>query len=315
MSQLPLALRRFAGVLQVRVQAPEVVDLVQIAKDWPQALAVRLLAALPIATLVASFQAIPSLAAAARVSQLLRIAGLDDATGEHIFKSLEALHAVNPARAFTLRRAMEWEAQDSVFWPEKNDWPAEEAERVVAIALTAEQGWKSLPLPCIYRLPAPVDYPDYWPELPTSLPTPPLPEALSEMPHTTLRAAIEWLHLWRLDANCANEIRAAVPSALFDEWIAALDAATDPAAEAPLPRDIVLFEHLTEQHDGTLSLLEIDALLKGVSEPADEDDFAYDQEGRVLIRKAVVGWMEKTSIATPTALKLGTSLSSSTRLA
>jgi len=301
MSQLPHALRCFVAVLQTRAQSPEAFDLVRVVQEWPRALAVRLLAALPVATLVAGYQAIPSLAAAARVGQLLRVAGLDDATGEHIFRSLEALHAVNPARAFTLRRTMEWEAQDSVFLPDKNDWPTEEAERVVAIALAAEQGWKSLPLPCIHRLPAPEDYPERWPEPAPTLPTPILPEALSEMPHTTLRAAIEWLHLWRLDANCANEIRAAVPSALFDEWIAALDAATDPAAEAPLPRDIVLFEHLTEQHDGALSLLEIYALLKGVNESQEDDDwFSYDAEGRECIRRAVLGFLGNAGVVSGT---------------
>ena len=80
MNALPLLLRYFIAVLHIRVHPPEVVNLVQIARDWPPALAVRLLAALPTATAVASFQIIPSLRDAARVGQLLRIAGLDDAT-------------------------------------------------------------------------------------------------------------------------------------------------------------------------------------------------------------------------------------------
>lgn len=297
---LPLSLRCFAAVLHVRAQAPNVVDLVQIARDWPRALAMRLLAALPMATAVASFQAIPCLRDAARVGQLLRAAGLDEATDAAIFKQLQALHAANPARAFTLRRAMEWTVQDTVFWPNRNGWPEDEAERIVAIALAAEQDWKRLPLPCIHRLPAPEDHPVRWPVHPAALPALDLPDSLSAIPNTPLRAAIEWLHLWRLDAGGADQIRSAIPQPMFAEWIAALDAATDPKVAIPLPKDIVLLEHLTDQHEDCLSLLEIDALLKGVSEPVDDHgDSVYDEEGRLMIRNAVTGWLKKAGIALP----------------
>lgn len=297
MSELPLSTRCFAAVLQARAQAPAVIDLVQIATAWPRPLAMRLLVALPVETAVASFQAISSLEDAARVGQLLRVAGLDDTTGEAAFKLLKALYAINPARALTLRRAMEWEAQDKAFWPEDKDCPADSTECAAAVAVIAESTWASLPLSCIHRLPAPEEYPDIWPDRNEPPPHFALPESLENFTNDPQRAGIEWLHLRRLDAALADEIRAGLPSAAFDAWIAALDAATDPKSTALLPKDLVLLEHVAERHENFLSQIEVDALLRGVSDPPESDEvMAYDEEGREMIRKAVAGWLEKAGI-------------------
>jgi hypothetical protein len=257
----------------------------------------RLLVALPVETAVASFQAIPSLRDAARVGQLLRVAGLDDTTEEVTFKLLKALYAINPARALTLRRAMEWEAQDKAFWPAGKDWPADATECAAEVAVIAENSWASLPLPCVHRLPAPKAHLDVWPERNEPPPSLALPESLGNLPNDPLRAGLEWLHLRRLDAALADEIRASLPSTVFDAWIAALDAATDPKSTAPLPKDLVLLEHVAERHENFLSLLEVDALLRGVSDPAESDEvMEYDEEGRRMIRKALAGWLEKAGI-------------------
>lgn len=297
MSELPLSTRCFAAVLQARAHAPEVIDLVQIATAWPRPLAMRLLVALPVESAVASFQAIPSLADAARIGQLLRVAGLDDTTDDAAFNLLKALYAINPARALTLRRAMEWEAQDKAFWPASEDWPADATGCAAAVAVIAESSWASLPLPCIHRLPAPKEHPDIWPDRNEPPPRLALPESLENFTNDPLRAGIEWLHLRRLDAALADEIRASLPSAGFDAWIAALDAATDSKSTALLPKDLVLLEHVAERHENFLSQLEVDALLRGVSDPPESDEvMAYDEEDRGMIRKAVAGWLEKAGI-------------------
>lgn len=297
MSELPLSTRCFAAVLQVRAQAPAVIDLVQISTAWPCPLAMRLLVALPVETAVASFQAIPSLEDAARVGQLLRVAGLDDTTEDAAFKLLKALYAINPARALTLRRAMEWEAQDIAFWPAGKDWPADATECAAKVAVMAESTWASLPLSCIHRLPAPKEHPDIWPDRNEPPPRLALPEPLKSLPNDPLRAGIEWLHLRRLDAALADEIRASLPSAVFDAWISALNAATDPKSTALLPNDLVMLEHVADSRDNFLSQLEVNALLRDVSDlPESDEVMAYDEEDRGMIRKAVAGWLEKAGI-------------------
>jgi len=297
MSELPLSTRCFAAVLKVRAQVPAVIDLVRIAIAWPRPLAVRLLIALPVETAVASFLAIPSLKDAARVGQLLRAAGLDDASEDATFKLLKALYAINPARAWTLRRAMEWEARDKAFWPAGNNWPADATECAAEVAVMAENSWASLPLPCVHRLPGPKEHPDAWPDRSEPPPSLALPESLVNLSNDPLRAGIEWLHLRRLDAALADEIRANLPSAVFDAWIAALDAATDPQATVRFPMDLLLLEHVAEQRENFLSQIEVDSLLCGVSGPAeDEDSMGYDESVRERIRKAVAGWLEKAGI-------------------
>jgi hypothetical protein len=152
-------------------------------------------------------------------------------------------------------------------------------------------------LPCIHRLPAPKEHPDVWPERNEPPPSLALPESLENLPNDPLRAGIEWLHLRRLDASLADEIRANLPPAVFDAWIAALDAATDPKSTALLPKDLVLLEHVAERGDIFLSQLEVDSLLRGVSDPPESDEtMEYDEESRAMIRKAVAGWLEKAGI-------------------
>ena len=300
MSAWPLAARCFAALLQLRARPPAEVDLVRIAANWPPALASRLLVALPAETMIASFMAIPSLHDATRVAQLLRIAGLDRATDDTTFEHLKALHRSNPARAFTLRRAMEWEARDNALWPAIENWPEDPAERTSAVAMMAEATWASLPMPCVHRLPRPDDHPDAWTAPNAPLPELELPQSWNECSLAPLRSGIEWLHLWRLDAPAADAIRSALPTESFAAWIAALAAATDPRAGEPLHHDLVLLEHLVDQHEGTLSLLEIDALLKGVSDPAeDETLYNYDGAGRKIVRDAVNSWLEKAGFAIP----------------
>jgi hypothetical protein len=298
MTAWPLAARCFSALLQVRARPPAGVDLVRIAMTWPPALASRLLVALPAETMVASFMAIPSLHGATRVAQLLRSAGLDRATDDTTFEHLMALHRSNPARALTLRRAMEWEARDSALWPAVKNWPEDPAERTSQVAMMAESTWASLPMPCVHRLPRPDDYPDAWTAPRAPLPELELAQSWKECSLDPLRSAIEWLHLWRLDAPSADAIRSALPTGHFDSWIAALAAATDPRADEPLQRDLVLLEHLVEQHEGTLSLLEIDSLLKGVSDPEeDENLYSYDGAGRKVIQDAINSWLEKAGVA------------------
>lgn len=296
MSKHPIALHCFVALLDAFARPPAPFDLGQLVRSWPPVLAARLLAIVPGDTFIAACLVLPDLKTAVQLAQVLRHAGLDGLNDERIFKHLEALHARNPARAFTLRRAMEWSVQDTAFWPERHDWPSDANARAVEVALLAERDWINLPLPCVHRLPAPGDNPDVWPEAAQTLPVLSLPEQVDPA-HDCLRAGIEWLHLWRLDAELPQSIRAAVPAETFTAWIGALDRATRPEATKPLHRDMVLFEHLAEPHADALSLLEIDALLKGVSEPAeDEDWFGYDAEGRVYIRDAVRGWLDKAGV-------------------
>ncbi|GAB1394888.1 hypothetical protein MASR1M60_30520 [Rhodocyclaceae bacterium] len=242
-------------------------------------------------TAIASYRALSSLRDASWVAKLLRFAGLDDGTDDTVFRQLEALHASHPARAFTLRRAMEWEARDTALWPARKDWPEDPTERAVEIALAAEQDWADLALPCKHHLPAPQEHPEHWTRRVDPLPALTLPDSIDWQVIDGLRASIEWLHLWRLDSTLANQVRAALPGGVFETWLAALDAATDPQATFPLPRDLVLLEHL-QKDKNSLSLLEIDALLKGVSDlPEDESLIGYDAKGRQCIRDAVVWWL------------------------
>jgi hypothetical protein len=264
---LPITVRRFAALLRVRTAQPtQALDLADLAATWPRSLAVRLLVALPVETAVASFLALPNRLAAAQVGQLLRAAGLDEATDKRVFRQLKALYDVNPARASTLRRDMEWEDRDAVFFP---------AERLaignepfaVHLALLADDVWEDLPLPCTHRLPAPCENPDAWPATSIALLPFPLPDswadALADLSSDPLRAGIEWLHLWRRDATVADEIRAALPASISDGWIAALLAASDPQATAHLPYDLVLLEHLWEEHSDFLSQMAIFAQSPG----------------------------------------------------
>jgi hypothetical protein len=298
-----IPLTDFAGhfivILLLRHDPPALVDLASVARTWPRALAVRLLASLPMDTAIASYRALSSLRDASWVAQLLRFAGLDDGTDDTVFRQLEALHASHPARAFTLRRAMEWEARDTALWPTRKDWPADPTERAVEIALAAEQGWADLALPGKDHLPAPQEHPDHWERRVDPLPALTLPDSIDWQAIDGLRASIEWLHLWRLNSTLANQVRAALPGDVFETWLAALDAATDLQATCPLPRDLVLLEHLQEDKN-SLSLLEIDALLKGGSDPPeDESLMGYDAKGRQCIRDAVVWWLGM-AVSSPT---------------
>jgi hypothetical protein len=290
--------RRFAALLRVRTAQPaQALDLADLATTWPRSLTVRLLAALSVESAVASFLAVQNRLAAAQVGQLLRAAGLDEATDKRVFRQLKALYDVNPARASTLRRDMEWEDRDAVFFPAERLAYGDES-LAVRLALLADEVWEELPLPCTHRLPAPSENPDAWPETSIALLPVPLPdswaETLIDLSSDPLRAGIEWLHLWRRDATVADEIRAAIPTKLSDGWIAALLAATDPLATAPLPYDLVLLEHLWEDHSDFLSQIEVDALLRGVSDAPVEIDFCdYDEKGRGLVHKAVLAWLKR----------------------
>ncbi len=294
---------RFIAILLLRHNPPALVDLSSVARTWPRALAVRLLASLSIDTAIASYEAIPSLPDAACVAQLLRFAGLDDGTDDIVFRQLKALHERQPARAFTLRRAMEWEVRDTALWSARKDWPEDLTERAVEIALVAEQDWANLSLPCKHHLPAPQEHPDHWAEHVAPLPALIFPDSINWQAIDGLRAGIEWLHLWRLDSTLANQVRAALPADLFKAWLAALNAATDPQATCPLPRDLVLLEHLQDgrANGDFLSLLEIDALLKGVSDPVEDESLLdYDPKGRQSIRDAVAWWLDM-AVSYPTA--------------
>lgn len=286
------AARCFAIVLRLHRDPPAIVDLAAVAHAWPRALATRLLAALPVETAVVSFCGIANLRDAVVVAQLLRFAGLDDATDEVVFTQLRALHERQPARAFTLRRAMEWAARDTVFWPDGTTWPDDPARRALAVALAAERDWQTLSVPCMRRLPSPREFPDRWPEHSEPLPPLVLPDAPDAGAFDALRAGIEWLHLWRLDATLADGIRAAF-AGVFDAWLAALDAATDPHAIHRLPRDLLLLEHLWPDLEG-LSQLEVDALLNGVTEVSKDEPFRDCDPGwRKSIRHAVSWWLGK----------------------
>jgi hypothetical protein len=290
---------RFIAVLLLRHNPPALVDLSSVARTWPRALAVRLLASLSIDTAVASYEALWGLRNTFYVAQLLRFAGLDDGTDDIVFRQLKALHERKPARAFTLRRAMEWEVRDTTLWPARKDWPEDPVERTVEIALAAEQDWANLSLPCKHHLPTPQEHPDHWAKHVDPLPVLILPDSIDCQAIDGLRACIEWLHLWRLDSTLANQVRAALPADLFETWLAALDATTDPQATCPMPRDLVLLEHLQEDSN-SLSLLEIDALLKGVSDPVEDESLLdYDPKGRQSIRDAVTWWLDM-ALSSPT---------------
>lgn len=297
----------YAALVAMHRAPPANVDLAHISRYWPRPLAVRYLNGLPTAAAVASLLALPNRFETARVAQLLRALALDEATDTATSELLEELAKVNFSRAATLRRDMEWEARDEAFFPiellcqRTNCKTREELvylgdELPLHLATLADECWdRLLPMPNLYRLPAPGVAPDSWPPLPEPLPLPLQPEAIPDDANSQLRAGIEWLHLWRMDAELAERIWHAVPQAQAQRWIEAVKSATDPTGTAPLPRDIALLEHLMEGRDGFLSQIEVDALLKGVTDPVEDKLWQhYPEEVRLKFQEAVKAWVEKT---------------------
>ena len=289
--------RCFAAILALRaapssysVASP--LDLAGIVRQWPHFLAMRFVSGLPTDCAVASLQALPNRFETARVGQLLRVMALDKVADSFVGRALSALAEVNFARAATLRRDMEWEAQDAVFFPADCVLPGEELP--LHLAVLADKVWDDLSLPCIHRLPAPEDHPDTWPEPAAAVSLPELPESIPSGSAWNLRAGIEWLHLWRLDAALAEAVWHAVPAAQTEEWIAALLDAIRPDNTQRLPYDLVALEHAMDEHEGILSQLEVDALLRGVCEPPEKDGSQfYSEEARRTIQNAVTGWLER----------------------
>ena len=287
---------RFAALLRLHADTPGLIDLEDLVQHWPRPFALRLLAALPPSVFIASCLALPTPLAAARVAQLLRAGGLDAATAETVFDRLHALHAEAPARAFSLRRMMEWQARDTAFFAPDATWPDDETARAAEVALSAEADWETLPLPCIYRLPAPQTVPDAWTASPPITPLP-LPTTWLET-IDPVRAGIEWLHLARLDPATGQEIAANLPPGTTQTWLACLQALVAPDAQAPIPLDLASLEHLwANEHSGTerlLSQMEVDALLRGVSEEVPDDGYFHhaSPEARASIGQALTGWAE-----------------------
>lgn len=289
--------RCFAAVVALRAAPPTfsceaALDLAGIAREWPRPLAVRLLAGLPTRSIVAGLLALPGRFETARVGQLLRVAAMDGAINTAVDQALRALAKINFARAATLRRDMEWEAQDAVFFP-VNQMPPDD-EIPLHLAVLADTLWDDLPLPCIYRLPAPKAHPDTWSETAVAVAPLKLPESISNDPAHQLRTGIEWLHLWRLDAALAETVWQSVPAAQAEEWVTALRQATQPDSGERLPYDLVVFEQVMDERDNFLSQLEVEALLSGVCDPAEDDEFRlYTEDARGLIQAAVKMWLAR----------------------
>ena len=285
--------RYFAAILALHTTPPECVDLPSIARDWPRPFALRLFASLPTACAVTSLLALPNRLETARVGQLLRDAALDKATDDAVSKSLSALAEINYPRAATLRRDMEWEARDAAFFP-SDLLPHAGADLPLHLALLADDLWNDLLLPCYYRLPAPKDYPDVWPETSDAILSPNLPEFITDIPIQRLRAGIEWLHLWRLDPALAEAVWQSVPIGQAESWISALLESTRPESTERLPYDLVVLEHVLEDRESFLSQLEVEALLRGVCDESEDDSSRlYTEEARQTIRGAVQVWLER----------------------
>ncbi|MFZ4535485.1 hypothetical protein [Propionivibrio sp.] len=286
--------RCFAAILALYATPPTVpLDLARIARHWPRPLAMRLLSGLPTDCAVASLLVLPSRLETARVGQLLRAMALDGAADSAVSRTLRALAQVNFARAATLRRDMEWEAQDAAFFPAERVLPGDELP--LHLALLADALWDDLPLPCFYRLPAPKDHPDTWPE-PAAASVPiELPEAIVTGTAThALRAGLEWLHLWRLDAALAELVWQSVPAGQAQGWIEALQEVTRPDSSEALPYDMVVLEHVMDEHESFLSQLEVDALLRPLCDSPDTDaPQRYTEDVRSLIQGAVQAWLKR----------------------
>ncbi|MBF1165647.1 MAG: hypothetical protein HXL68_11475 [Dechloromonas agitata] len=212
-----------------------------------------------------------------------------------------------PARAMTLRRMMEWEADDAELlsrcFPDLPPWPEDKHERAIAVALRAEAHWPALPLPCVYRFPGPLDLPDAWPDAtnarPAATPNPPanpFPNAKDELPSSPLAAAIEWLHLARLDRALGQRIASAFPPGEGARWQAAALSLTDPQGHTPIPAALADFESLwhdehrpAEQKTSALSRTEVDALLCCADD--DPDCLVRSPETRAAIHEALLGWL------------------------
>jgi len=307
MSEILLPAERcFAAIVAMHLSPPPRVDLVSIAKSWPRPLAVRYLNGMETASAVASLLALPNRFETARVGQMLRDMALDKGVDWAASKLLRALREANFARAATLRRDMEWEERDAAFFPvevlcERTGCKSRAelqhlgAELRLHLAVLADELWdRLLPMPNLYRLPAPAAYPDSWPETIDVLAPPDLPEVIPDDASAQLRAGIEWLHLWRLDHALADRIWKSVPEAQAQSWMSAITSAIDPTSTAPLPRDLVVLEELMEDRANVLSLLEVDALLKGVTEPPEDERWCCcTVEARQGIQKAVKKWLER----------------------
>jgi hypothetical protein len=289
--------RCFAAVVALRAAPPQFgheapLDLAGIVRTWPRALAVRLLAGMPTDCIVTGLLALPNRFETARVGQLFRTAAMDGAIDTAVDKALRALAEINFARAATLRRDMEWEAQDAVFFPTNLVLPRDELP--LHLAVLADALWDDLPLPCIHRLPAPKDYPDTWPDSPLAVATLQLPESISIDPAQQLRVGIEWLHLWRLDSSLADAVWQSVPVVQSAGWIDALQQATRPDSSEALPYDLVVFEHVMDERNDFLSQIEVAALLRCVCDQPDEDGSQiYSEDARGLIQKAVQVWLAR----------------------
>lgn len=287
----PLA--AFAQLLACIHSPPASLNLADIAIDWPRPLVARLLANLPLASLVSSLARLPTRLDTARLGQVLRAMALDDATQSTVSSLLHALADTQPARAHTLRRDMEWEARDSAFFPPDQRPPLSDTDLAVQLAVRADACWEQLAMPNLYRLPGPRAFPDAWPETPPAWAPLPTPRAWPATAGPT--AAIEWLHLWRLDAALAHGIRRALPAGLWESWVAQLRAACEPDNPEPLSDHLVRFEDLMDRAEA-LSILEVHALLRGVTSPRPQDGFDdYTVEERQCIRSAVEHWLSRAA--------------------
>jgi len=300
-SSLP-ATTAFAQLLAAQQGLAATPDLATICQGWPAALIRRLLATLPSTAFIAACRALPDLNTAARLAIHLRAAAWDDACRYALFDQLAALHAQVPARAMTLRRLMDWAPEDAALLsrilPNAPDpWPADPDNCAIAVALAAEAHWESLPLPCIYRFPAPMALPDTWatPEIRSTAVCPaPIEIPLLSTVDPVL-AGTEWLHLARIDRPLAEIIAQSLPTGLLAHWQSALFARCEDEHSAPLPENLRALETLwhhehpsDEPGRSFLSQNEVDALLNGVT----QHDYSGSSPAlRHALATALRGWL------------------------
>lgn len=296
-----LLLRRFAGVLALPHMPPAALDLAPLLAHWPAALLARLVARLPLPTLLVAIRALPSPIATAQLGQVLRLMGLCPAHHSALETVLQAVVDAQSERGWALRRAMEWEAEDRVFFPAGSVSPTSSAAE---LAVLAEQRWQQLPLPARYRLPAPQPDQDSYPPVTTPAQYPgqePLadPAALPTGLGGCIDAMCEWLLLERLDTSLAGKLWQSLSVNVQQAWLAAAESLPDAPEDLPLPDTLRNLEHAEGGGDTVLSQLEVDALLLPAPETPTlyEAPKVYSPEVRErLVRAFLVSWGRRAAI-------------------